>query len=129
MKTYLALDFGGTRSRAALIDDDLRIIRRAETLSNVREGPGPVLKRLADLGRSLLEPGAELAGIGIAAPGPLDAEAGIIIKAHTLPGWSQVPLAATISDAFEGVPTFIQNDGSLGALAEYHLARGAAPIP
>lgn len=131
MKTYLALDFGGTRSRAALFDRELRIIRRAETMSVVREGAGPVLRRLADLGRSLLEPAdAELAGIGIAAPGPLDAEAGVIIKAHTLPGWSQAPLAATISGAFDGVPTFVQNDGNLGALAEYHFGagRGADPL-
>lgn len=129
MKTYLALDFGGTRSRAALFDQELRIIRRAETLSAVREGAGPVLRRLADLGRSLLERDAELAGIGIAAPGPLDAEAGVIIKAHTLPGWSQVPLAAMISAAFDGAPTVIENDGNLGALAEYHFGAGRDADP
>lgn len=130
MNTYLALDFGGTRSRAALFDRDLRLIRRAETLSEVREGTGPVLRRLADLGRSLLEADTAIAGIGIAAPGPLDADAGVIIKAHTLPGWSHVPLAAMISEAFDGAPTVIQNDGNLGALAEYHLGagRGADPL-
>ena len=129
MKTYLALDFGGTRSRAALFDQELRMLRRAETLSNVREGVAPVLKRLADLGKSLLEPAAQLEGIGIAAPGPLDTKAGIIIKAHTLPGWAQVPLASTISAAIDNVPTFIENDGNLGALAEYHLGAGCAADP
>lgn len=130
MKTYLAIDFGGTRSRAALLDRDLRIIRKAETPSKVWEGVAPVLTRLADLATSLLEPDAELEGIGVAAPGPLDTKAGIIIKAHTLPGWTQVPLAAKISEAIDNAPTVIENDANLGALAEYHLGagRGADPL-
>ena len=129
MKTYLAIDFGGTRSRAALFDDDLRMLRRAETSSKVEEGMGPGLKRLIDLGKSLIEPGTKPASIGIAAPGPLDAETGIIIRACTLPGWSDVPLATTISSAFDNTPTFLQNDANLGALAEYHLGAGQGADP
>ena len=130
MKTHLALDFGGTRSRAALFDDDLQLLRRAEMPSRVAEGPEIVLPRLAELGGSLLGPDVRLASIGIAAPGPLDTAAGVIIKAETLPGWSQVPIARALSDAFGGVPAFVENDGNLGALAEYRLGagRGADPM-
>ena len=53
MSRYLAIDFGGTRSRAALFDDELRLIRRAETLSRVSDGPDIVLDRLIALGKSL----------------------------------------------------------------------------
>ncbi len=130
MKTYLAIDFGGTRSRAALYNDDLRLLRRAEMPSRVADGPEIVLQSLAELGRSILEPGAKLQSIGIAAPGPLDTVAGVIIKAETLPGWSQAPIARTMTDAFGAVPAFVENDGNLGALAEYHLGagRGADPM-
>ena len=130
MSLILAFDFGGTRSRAALFDDELRLIRRAETLSQVSDGPEIVIDRLIALGESLVGAAAPPKAIGIAAPGPLDTAAGLIIKAETLPGWSQVPLASALSRAFAGVPAFIENDASLGALAEYRLGagRGADPM-
>lgn len=130
MKTYLAIDFGGTRSRAALFDAELRLMRRAETLSRVADGPEDTLGRLVDLGWSLLDEGSRPVAIGIAAPGPLDTEAGLIIKAKTLPGWSRVPIAQALSAAFDGAPAFVENDGNLGALAEYRLGagRGADPM-
>ena len=93
MLTYLAIDFGGTRSRAALFDESLHLLRRAETLSAVGDGPDIVLERLVALGKSLVRPGTEIATIGIAAPGPLDTAAGVILKAKTLPGWANVPIA------------------------------------
>lgn len=130
MKTHLAIDFGGTRSRAALFDNDLKLLRRAELLSRVADGPEIALGRLVDLGRSLLDGEAAPASIGIAAPGPLDTAAGVIIKAETLPGWANAPIARTLSEAFGGAPAFVENDGNLGALAEYRLGagRGADPM-
>ncbi len=130
MTTHLAIDFGGTRSRAALFDDDMRLLRREEMPSRVVDGPEVTLRRLAALGRSLLESDTAPASIGIAAPGPLDTAAGVIIKAETLPGWSQAPIARTLSDAFDGAPAFVENDANLGALAEYRLGagRGADPM-
>ena len=129
MSLYLAIDFGGTRSRAALFDQDMRMIRRAETLSRVSDGPDIVLARLIKLGQSLIAADQELAAIGIAAPGPLDTAAGVIIKAETLPGWSQVPIAPVLSQAFSGVPAFVENDANLGAAAEYHIGAGQGADP
>ena len=129
MSRYLAIDFGGTRSRAALFDGELRLLRRAETLSRVGEGPDIVLDRLIALGKSLTDADGDPAAIGIAAPGPLDTAAGLIIKAETLPGWSQAPIAGTLSQAFAGVPAFVENDANLGAIAEYHLGAGQGADP
>lgn len=129
MSACLAFDFGGTRSRAALFDRDMRLIRRAEMLSRVGDGPDIVLERLVNLGKSLTNPEDELVSIGIAAPGPLDTTAGVIIKAETLPGWANVPIAETLSSAFAGLPAFVENDANLGALAEYHLGAGQGADP
>lgn len=130
MKARLAIDFGGTRSRAALFDENLNLLRRAETPSDVGDGPDIVLARLIALGRSLLDSDTTVASIGVAAPGPLDTTAGVIIKAETLPGWKNVPLAATLSRGFGGAATFVENDANLGALAEFQLGagRGADPM-
>ena len=129
MSRFLAFDFGGTRSRAALFDADLRLLRRAETLSRVDEGVAPTLQRLVDLGRSLLDDETRVAAIGIAAPGPLDPERGVIIRAHILPLWSNVPIGETISRAFGAAPCFVQNDANLGALAEYYFGAGRGCDP
>ncbi|MEO1290648.1 MAG: ROK family protein [Chloroflexota bacterium] len=129
MKYYLAIDFGGTRLRAALFDDSFQIVKRTETLSMVSEGQEAVLERIITTGKSVLPDDVEPLAIGIAAPGPLDAEQGIIIKAETLPNWHYVPIRQIVSDAFGGVPTYVQNDGNLGALAEYHQGAGKATNP
>lgn len=129
MNTCLAIDFGGTRSRAALFDAETRLLRRAEMPSRVADGPESTLGRLIELGRSLLDGDSKPAAIGIAAPGPLDTAAGLIVKADTLPGWSRVPIAQTLSAAFNGAPAFVENDGNLGALAEYRLGAGRRADP
>ena len=129
MSYHLAIDFGGTRARAALFDVDCQMIQRAEAPSKVDEGQDIVLQRLIALGKSLTAPAMKLAAVGIAAPGPLDMEAGLIIKAETLPGWSNVPIAAILSRAFGHVPVYVQNDGNLGALAEYRRGAGQGADP
>ena len=60
MSYYLAVDFGGTRTRAAVFDADCRMVRRAETSSQVEEGPDKTFRRLTALGRSLIRPAMKL---------------------------------------------------------------------
>lgn len=129
MKHYLAIDFGGTRLRAALFDENQQMLKRVETLTGVHEGQEAVLQRIITIGKSVVPDDVELLAIGIAAPGPLDAEQGIIIKAETLPNWNNVPICQIVSDSFGGVPSYIQNDGNLGALAEYHHGAGQGANP
>lgn len=118
----LALDFGGTKTRAAIYDHDLRLLHRAEMLTRPAEGPAAVLPRLIELGRSVIPAGASLDAIGVSA-GCARAYTGVIDNAPTLPGWVQVPLAEQLSGAF-GLPVRMENDANLAALAEYH--RGSA---
>jgi len=127
--SLLAIDFGGTRTRAAWLSADLQLVARHETLSRVDQTPEEVIARMIDTARQVVPDGAKINAIGIAAPGPLDSERGIIHYVKTIPGWHEVPLAPQISAAFGGAPTFMQNDGNVAVLAEYHLgaARGCDP--
>ncbi|MBK8025817.1 MAG: ROK family protein [Chloroflexi bacterium] len=122
----LSIDFGGTRTRAALFkrrDDGLTMVARQEILSNVAEPQADVIARIIALAKRVVAV-RPLSAIGISAPGPLDPHTGIIYHARTLPGWQNVPLASNISAALGNVPAFMHNDANLAALAEY--ARGAA---
>jgi glucokinase len=124
--TIVAIDFGGTRTRAACFDAHLNLLQRAEMLTLAHEPQQAVIERIIHLTQQVWHRGAE--AIGISAPCP-NAYTGIISHAAVLPGWQGVPFAQIIGDAF-GVPVYMENDANLGALAEYHkgAAQGANPL-
>lgn len=134
--TMLAIDFGGTRTRAAwfeLAPDGTShvpvLTARAEQPTRVAEGQAAVIARLLDTAAQVIPDGARPQRIGIAAPGPLNGRTGMIYHAETLPDWNEVALAQIVSDRF-GAPAFMENDANLAALAEYRLGagRGADPM-
>jgi glucokinase len=124
----LALDFGGTRTRAAWFQDD-RLMRRTEQPTRVADGQDAVIARLIATGRAALPDGMQPDVIGIAAPAPQDAPRGVILRSENLPGWANVPLGAILSMAFGGAPVHMGNDGDLGAAAEYHAGARAGADP
>lgn len=126
--TILGIDFGGTRIRAGWFTRDLQLHARDETLTLAHEPQENVIQRMIDTAKRVVPPGAKVDAIGISAPSP-QAYTGYIRHATVLPTWRDVPLANLMSEAFGGVPTYMENDGNLAALAEYHMgaARGADP--
>lgn len=125
----LAIDFGGTRTRAAFYTIDLHQLTRDETRSLVDQPAGAVIDRILQTAQKVIPTGETIHAIGISAPGPLDARAGVIRSALTLPGWHDIPLARIVSTAFDNKPAYIENDANLAAFAEYKLgaARGCDP--
>lgn len=66
---------------------------------------------------------APLAAVGCAAPGVLDAAAGVVRVAWNL-NWRDVPLAARLAQHL-GAPAAVENDVRAAALAEYRYGAGA----
>jgi predicted NBD/HSP70 family sugar kinase len=62
-------------------------------------------------------------GLGIAAPGPLDPGAGVVLEPPLLPEWTRVGLRELLHEA-TGYPVVLHKDASAAALAE--LWRGSA---
>lgn len=125
--TILAIDFGGTRTRAGWFSDDLNLLARHEAPTCAHEPPASVIARVIDVARQVVPPSVTPAAVGICAPGP-QAYTGLILHAPTLPGWHRVPLAEIIGQTFSA-PAYMENDANLAALAEYRLgaARDADP--
>lgn len=68
---------------------------------------------------------AHVLGIGVASPGPLDQEAGVVISPPLLPGWHNVPLRDAIANR-TNLPVMVGKD--VLAAAEAHLWRpGTTP--
>ena len=125
-----AVDLGGTSLRAAVVDADGEISGFVTRATEAADGPDAVIERIVAalhdaLGRASVNL-ADLAAVGIGAPGPLDWQTGVIHEAPNLPGWRAVPLAARVGQAV-GLPAFLENDANAAALAEfqYGVGRGA----
>ena len=58
-----------------------------------------------------------VAGIGIGAPGPLNARDGIIVAPPNFPLWRNVPIRQIVEARF-GLPVWLDNDANAQALAE-----------
>ncbi len=122
----VGVDLGGTQIRACLAHPDGTMVRQARQLTLADRGPGHVLERIkATISEALggADVVRDVGGIGIAAPGPLDPQAGVLLSPPNLPGWDRIPLRDIIRETF-GVPVFVNNDANLAGLAEYRLGAG-----
>jgi glucokinase len=121
----VAVDLGGTQTRAALCGADGQIFRRVARLTEAKEGTDAVMGRIYEAISEAIgdAPLAEVAGIGIGAPGPVNPTTGVVREAPNLPGWQDVPLRTLISERFAR-PTFLGNDANLAGLAEYLYGAG-----
>ncbi|MNP73485.1 Glucokinase [compost metagenome] len=72
---------------------------------------------VADMQRTCLSlmQAHRVAGIGVIAPGPLDAVNGVVHAQPTLPDWDAVPLKAMLETEFK-VPVRLENDANGAAL-------------
>ncbi|HHW11091.1 MAG TPA: ROK family protein [Firmicutes bacterium] len=62
-------------------------------------------------------------GMGVAAPGPLDAENGVLYTPPNMLGWHNVPLKQMLEQA-TGVPVFVDKDGNAAAVGEVWFGKG-----
>ncbi len=126
-RVALALDIGGTNFRVGLIDHRGRVLHRHSQPIRVDRGPEAatqeITKRLLDMRTRARE--AEVVGLGIAAPGPVEPDSGVIHNPPNLPGWDGISLRRYWDDRL-GLPVWVGNDANLAALGEhlFGVARG-----
>ena len=123
----LAIDIGGTKLAAGVVDTDGRMLSRGEVPTLATEGLEPVLGRIVGLGRELLSrpeiAGVRVQRIGVGCAGPVDIKAGLVFQPPNLPGWTQVPLTDHIQRSL-GLPTVLENDANAAALGEFRYGAG-----
>ena len=118
MKVIGAVDIGGTKIAVGAVTEDGMVVGRCERATRPEEGFALATQSIKGmLIDSALQAGADLEGIGIACPGPLDPFTGLIGEVGTLPGWQGGNLVTELEPEF-GVRVAVENDADAAALAE-----------
>lgn len=76
-----------------------------------------------DLIKSVWPDNESVAGIGVAAPGPLDPYEGVVLASPNIPEWVNLPLRHDLEKTFN-VPVALGNDANLAALGEWKFGAG-----
>jgi glucokinase len=130
----LAVDFGGTKVEAALVDGSGALLAGSRT-----RRPTGADATSEDLDRAVasavrhavraLPEGIRLAGVGIGCAGPVDLAAGTVSPLN-VPAWRRHPLVDRVAALVPDAPVTLGIDGLCIALAEHWVgaARGARNV-
>lgn len=122
MKTFIAVDLGGTNIRAALVSEDGQILDVKKDKTEAQLGKDHIMEKMESLIASL-DGYKDALGIGLGIPGPTDTVNGKIIISNNLPDLVGYPIADRIQKHFNK-PTFMTNDVKVAGLAEALLGEG-----
>ena len=131
-RPVIGVDLGGTKILAAVVAGDNQILARSRKKTKATGEAAPLIDRIATCVEGALAEAkltaAEVAAIGVGAPGPTDSDAGVVVTMPNL-GLDNLPLAAQLTERF-GVPAHIENDVNAGTYAEHVLgaAKGAGDV-
>ncbi len=126
---YGAIDLGGTNVRAIVAGLDGKISGDDRRPSRASDGLDATIgELLASLDEACSAAGVQaggLSGLGIATPGWVDTERGVVPAAPQLVGWRDVPLVQMLQERL-GVAVRLENDANAAALGEnaYGAGRG-----
>lgn len=118
----LAVDIGGTKLAAGVVDDDGRLLDRASR-PTVAGGPEELFAALADLVDEVrAHASTPLERCGVGCGGPMERD-GATVSPLNIPAWRRFPLRDRLA-AHTGLATHVDNDAKALALGEGW--RGAA---
>jgi glucokinase len=113
----LALDIGGTKIAAGLVDADGSLVHHAKRPTP--EGDAESVWAVVDalITEALAEAGGGVNGVGIASAGPIDLPGGTVSPIN-ITQWQRFPIVDRVSATVGGVPVRLGGDGLCMALGE-----------
>ncbi|MFH9823308.1 ROK family protein [Streptomyces bobili] len=124
----LTADLDTRHARAAVLSLTGEILAEHAGPLAVEDGPDAVLGELGGWFAELLEKAGrgadEVCGTGLAVPGPVDSETGLVVQPPIMPGWDGYDIRTRLSRAFTQhtgaapVPVLVDNDANLMAYGE-----------
>jgi predicted NBD/HSP70 family sugar kinase len=125
----LGIDFGHTHIRVAVADLSSRVLAERHRALDVDHAADAALETATKLAEEVLTEGsvdrAQIVGVGVGLPGPLDRLTGTVGSSVILPGWAGLRPTEELGRRLR-LPIAVDNDANLGALAEFTLGAGRA---
>jgi glucokinase len=126
MAYVIGFDLGGTKMLSAVVDEKLSIASRQKKKTSAHTGDESIYRRIKECIRASIKnseiDSSKIKGIGVASPGPIDRDQGIILDTPNL-GFTDFPIKKRLEADF-GMPAVIDNDVSAGLYGEF--LKGAA---
>jgi glucokinase len=126
-RSALALDVGGTKLAAGVVDPGGRLLTWARTPTPAGLDAEQVWQTLDALFTSVIEKSgiseADLAGVGCGCGGPMEWPAGRVSPLN-LPSWRGFPLRDRLTERLPGLPVRVHNDAICLAAAEHWRGAG-----
>nr|WP_042183836.1 ROK family protein [Kibdelosporangium sp. MJ126-NF4] len=118
--TVLALDIGGTKIAAGVIDHHGDVLAHTTRPTPVHD-PDEAWRAALDASAEVLD-GRTIKGVGVACAGPVNSTEGTVNPIN-VPCWQDFPLTARLHESF-GVPVRLAGDGVCMALGEHWMGAG-----
>lgn len=127
---YIAgIDIGATSLDIALADVTGLILQRRSEATDVRINPESVLGRCSELLLELVQEQvaipAQILGIGVGVPGPVDFARGVLVAPPLMPEWENFPIRDFFKKTFHSAFVVVDNDVNIMALGEQRAGDGA----
>lgn len=124
----IGIDIGGTKIAVGLVDEHGNVISQQSLKTDPSKTPTALIAETAAVVSTLLDTSGiapeDVKGIGVGAPGPLDAKHGRLDSPPNLPAWHGFGVVEELKKHFGAWPVHFQNDATAATLAEKWL--GAA---
>jgi predicted NBD/HSP70 family sugar kinase len=123
-RVVLAADVGATHVRLAVTDLAAAVLTNEHVDLDIALGPEAVLRWVVEHGRKLLDKAgrdvADLAGVGIGLPGPVEHATGRPTNPPIMPGWDGFDVPGFVA-AELGCLAVVDNDVNVMALGEHFI--------
>lgn len=125
---FAGIDVGGTNIKIGLVDDNGKTLAYHTLPTEAERGPEDATQRMAEgVAHVIQQAGVskeDVAHIGLATPGPLELDTGMLLTPGNLPGWWNFPIRDRVSE-HSHLPVRYANDANAAAYGEYWSGAGA----
>jgi predicted NBD/HSP70 family sugar kinase len=117
----LIADMGATGIRIAVCDLAGTVLREQQQAIDIADGPEPLLTSVsatfASLLRDTAHEAADVLGIGLAVPGPVDFAGGRVVSPPIMTGWDRFDIRGWFASSY-GCPVIVEKDTNAMAVGE-----------